>query len=89
MVWASGKAAHWTSPLGGVPGMTSGEDPGLGGEIISQHWPGNASGSPRQSWLMWPGKGRSGAPAGAAAPATRPPRDPSTDKRIEDEDDAL
>ena len=23
-----------------------GEDPGLGGEIISQHWPGNASGSP-------------------------------------------
>ena len=34
-----------------------GEDPGLGGEIISQHWPGNASGSPRQSWSMWPGKG--------------------------------
>ena len=35
-----------------------GEDPGLGGEIISPHWPGNASGSPSPSWLMWPGKGK-------------------------------
>ena len=42
-------------PLGTSPGRSSrhvqcggglGEDPGLGGEIISQYWPGNASGSP-------------------------------------------
>uniref|UniRef100_A0AAY5KFS9 Delta(3,5)-Delta(2,4)-dienoyl-CoA isomerase, mitochondrial n=1 Tax=Esox lucius TaxID=8010 RepID=A0AAY5KFS9_ESOLU len=28
--------------------------PGLGGVIIFRHWPGNASGSPSQSWQMWP-----------------------------------
>ncbi|KAJ8015855.1 hypothetical protein DPEC_G00000750 [Dallia pectoralis] len=38
------------------------EDPGLGGEIISPHWPGNASGFPSQSWLMLPGKGKFGVP---------------------------
>ncbi len=32
------------------------------GEIISLHWPGNALGSPSQSWLMWPGKEMSGDP---------------------------
>ena len=54
-----------------------GEDPGLGGEIISQHWPGNASGSPRQSWSIWPGKGKSGAPCLSCSP-----RDPTPDKRM-------
>ncbi len=37
-------------------------DPDLGGEIISLHWPGNASGFTSQSWSMWPGKGKSEAP---------------------------
>uniref|UniRef100_A0A8C9ZAQ6 Peroxisomal membrane protein PEX14-like KPWE domain-containing protein n=1 Tax=Sander lucioperca TaxID=283035 RepID=A0A8C9ZAQ6_SANLU len=37
-----------------------GEDPGLGGGTISPTWPGNASGSPSQSWLMWLGKGKFG-----------------------------
>ncbi|CAL8286177.1 unnamed protein product [Boreogadus saida] len=46
-------------------------------EIISQHWPGNASGSPRQSWSMWPGKGKSGAPCLSCSP-----RDPTPDKRM-------
>ena len=32
------------------------------GEIIFQRWPGNALGFPCQSWSMWPGKGKSGAP---------------------------
>ena len=41
----------------------------------SQHWPGNASGSPRQSWSMWPGKGKSGAPCLSCCS-----RDPTPDK---------
>ena len=76
MVRASGKDAHWVPPLGGVPGDLR-EDPGLGGEIISQHWPGNASGSPRQSWSMWLGKGKSGAPCLSCCP-----RDPTPEMRM-------
>ena len=39
--------------LGGPYGADSGEGEG----IISLPWPGNASGSSSQSWLMWLGKG--------------------------------
>ena len=56
VVWASGEDAHW------VP---SGEDSGLGGEIISQHWPGNASRSPFRADQYGPGKGSLGSPANA------------------------
>lgn len=37
-------------------------DRGLGGEIISLHWSGNASGAPSKSWLICMGKGNSGVP---------------------------
>ena len=56
------------------------EDPGLGGEIISQHWPGNASGSPRQSWSMWFGKGKSGSSSAVCLSCC--PRDPTPNKRM-------
>ena len=42
MVQASSKDANWACPVGRGPQ----EDPGLAGEIISQHWPRNASGAP-------------------------------------------
>ncbi len=47
-------------------------DPGPGGEIISLHWPENASGSPGRGWLMWSEKGKSGSPVETAASVTRP-----------------
>ncbi len=53
-------------------GLHPGAESGPGTEIISLHWPWNALGSLSQNWLMWPGKGRSGAPAETAASATRP-----------------
>ena len=79
MVWASGNDAH---SLGRCSrhdqvGGDRREDPGLGGEIKSQDWPGNASGSPRQSCSMWPGNGKSGAPCLSCYP-----HDPTPDKRI-------
>ena len=39
----------------------TGEDPGLGEGITFPQWPGNASGSPSQSWSMWPRKEKFGA----------------------------
>lgn len=52
-------------------------DPGPGGEIISPHWPENATGSPGQSWTMWPGKGKFGVPCWSCCP-----RDPIPDKQL-------
>ena len=49
------------------------EHTGIGGEIISQHWPGNASGSPSQSWSMWPGKVKSGPPFLSCCPRKATP----------------
>ncbi len=68
MVRASGKGASRHIQLGKDP--RAGSDPG--GEIISLHWPGNASGSPSQGWLMWPGKGNLGLPVESAASAIQP-----------------
>uniref|UniRef100_A0A8D0CP50 Lamin L3 n=1 Tax=Sander lucioperca TaxID=283035 RepID=A0A8D0CP50_SANLU len=56
--------------------VTIPKDPGLGGGIISPTWPGNASGSPSRSWLMWIGKGKFGVPCWSCSP-----RDPTPDKR--------
>ena len=59
--------------LGGGHGV----DQGSGGGTISPHWPGNALGSPSQSWLMWPGKGKFGKPCWNCYL-----RDPTSDKRM-------
>ena len=54
-------------------------DPGLGGEMMSQHW--ERLGIPAgQSCSMWPRQGKSGAPCWSCCP-----RDPTPDKRFEDE----
>ena len=44
---------------------------GPSGGTIAPRWPGNASGSPSQSWLMWPGKGKFGEPCWNCYHATR------------------
>ena len=73
---------RWFGHLVRIPphdqlGGDHGEDPGLGGEIISLLWPGNASGSPSQSWLMWPGKEKFGVPWWSCCPPDQIP-----DKRL-------
>ncbi len=51
----------WMPPGPGTSGCP-GAEPGPGGETVSVHWPGNALETSSQSWLMWPGKAKSGAP---------------------------
>lgn len=61
MVRASCEDASRYHSQGGVPVMSSWEEvPGR--QIISPRWPGNASGSPSQSFLVWPGERKSRAP---------------------------
>ncbi|XP_061619437.1 gastrula zinc finger protein XlCGF48.2-like isoform X4 [Phyllopteryx taeniolatus] len=48
---------------------------GHAGETTSFGWPGNASGSPRKSWMKWLGRGMSGCPSQSYCP-----RDPTSDK---------
>jgi len=78
VVWASGKDTSLERCFRhGQLGGDLGEDPELGGDIISPHCLGNASGYHSQSWQMWLGKEKFGVPCWNCCP-----RDPTSDKRM-------
>lgn len=60
-------ASLWELSMQVQPVEVTGADPEHAGGKTHPIWPKNASGSPRKSWRMWPGRSNQG----YLAPATR------------------